>query len=145
MTMIQRIVLLFIEGAAAISNKETLNPDRYNKVSTLLSKFKINHFAQPTIVNIGDRLNIYQKCYNKIRAAVTRFGYRLTSTLYASNGTRDYLSATVQAPLLTSMKLLSFLKILLNSILTSMTVIIAVLSCIIIYCLMIIDVRKLNL
>ena len=138
---VERIVTLFIKASVAMSQQHRQHPDNFNKIRELLSKFKVNDFAQYTIINNIDRLDIYTENYNKIRQSISNFGNLLTSTLYRlDNG--NYLSATVSAPILEVMKILSFLKILLNSIMTSMSVIIGVLSCIIIYCLMIIDVEN---
>eukprot|EP01084_Bolivina_argentea_P226713 382920_1 len=105
----KNIVSLFIKATVAIENQRKSNPDDYTKISESLSKFKINNFAQITIINAKDRLNIYQKNYNQIKREICNFGNKLTSTLYTMKGTTNYLSAHVQAPLLKIMKVLGFL------------------------------------
>merc|ERR1719295_1262244 len=52
------------------------------------------------------------------------------------------LDMSITAPILETMQILSLIKMLFNSILTEMSSIIAVLSSIIIYCLMILDVEE---
>eukprot|EP00484_Ammonia_sp_Unknown_P003457 CAMPEP_0197077108 /NCGR_PEP_ID=MMETSP1384-20130603/212450_1 /TAXON_ID=29189 /ORGANISM="Ammonia sp." /LENGTH=1442 /DNA_ID=CAMNT_0042515967 /DNA_START=143 /DNA_END=4471 /DNA_ORIENTATION=- len=137
---IQAMVLLFMEATRATQRERESNPDQFNPVKRALSQFTLNDYAMFTIINHMERIHLYLQNYNQIRSSLQKFGSMLTSTLYHRPETMDYRAATVTAPILTAMKLLSFMKILLNSILNSMTVIIGILSCIIIYCLMIIDV-----
>ena len=68
------------------------------------------------------------------------FGNKLTENIYKINNTNtNYINSTVTAPLLNAMQLLYFIKILLSSMITTMTSIIGILCFIVIYCLMIID------
>jgi len=132
-----------IEGAAealitasmAIEEEHRAHPAKYQRISALLSRFEINHFAQFTILNAAQRLSIYQRNYQDIGTLLCRLGSRMMDALQS-------LDLTVAAPILSTMEILSFIKLLLNSLMTSMSSIVAVLSSIIIYCLMIIDVEN---
>ena len=132
---IEGVINALITASMDIEEEHRDHPERYNKIDSLLSQFKINHFAQFTIFNAEDRLSIYQLNYRDIGTEFMRFGSKMMDTLYA-------LDMSVTAPILETMQILSFIKMLLNSIMTSMSSIIAVLSSIIIYCLMIIDVEN---